>query len=105
MVGPIASSRGGSSLDGEFPRRKVAAAIKCIEREENSVWKTFADGYDHVVEVQGGQGHDRETVESIGEGSPDPWNGRNGRQDVWRPGRRLSSRICRPLRRRWAMLT
>ena len=40
----------------------VAAAIRCIEEEEHTVWETFADGYD-VVEVQSGQGQDLETVE------------------------------------------
>jgi CBS domain-containing protein len=40
----------------------VNAAIRSIEEEEQTVWETFADGYD-VVEVQSGQGQNLETVE------------------------------------------
>jgi len=52
----IVIGRGHSREDG------IAAAIRCIEQEENGVWQTFADGYD-VVEVQSGQGQDLETVD------------------------------------------
>lgn len=40
----------------------VNAAIRSIEDKEQTVWETFADGYD-VIEVQSGQGQKLETVE------------------------------------------
>ena len=47
---------------GSSKEQAIAAAIRFVEAEEQSTWRTFADGY-NVVEVQGGQGKNKETVE------------------------------------------